>query len=131
GAAVAGLWAALPQVEGYDVVAGWVGPSGEGGRPFAAPALLTLVLLAQLPETAWVRPDAVEGWLAGHYPDWAKRAAAAEGPDWSAAFLLGLAHQLRLVQTLKRGADWRVRLSPVGRAVLAGGPLPAVRPPIE
>src|SRR5205807_9500952 len=50
GAAVAGLWAALPRVEGYDVVAGWVGPSGESGRPFAGPALLTLALLAQLPE---------------------------------------------------------------------------------
>lgn len=131
GAAIAGLWAALLRVEGYDAVAGWIGPSGEGGRPFAAPALLTLALLAQLPENAWIGPDGIEEWLAGHYPDWAKRAAAAEGPDWSAAFLLGLAFQLRLIQALKHGPDWRVRLSPIGRAILGGGPLPAARPPVE
>ena len=48
------------------------------------------------------------------------------------ALLLGLLHQLRVVEVAKQKAEWHVRLSPLGRA-LAGGAkaLPPGHPTVE
>jgi hypothetical protein len=126
------LFAALPLVEAWDPLAGYA-PSDTGLSPFPTAALLALVLLASGDREAagaWVTPAAVAGWLWEHHPSWAgtlpPEAAKDRGAGWVEAFLLGVAHPLRLVEAADHGRA--VRLSDLGRHLLAGGPEPAPPP---
>ncbi len=121
-ATLAALWAALLAVEGWDPLTGWTGER-PAGRAFAATAVLALALLARVPEGAWVRAADAEAWLS-------------QGPVGVAgageAFLLGLAHQLKLVQAARHQDEWWVRLSPLGQALADGAKaLPPDRPAVE
>jgi XPB/Ssl2-like helicase family protein len=121
------LWAALPRLETWNPLTGWQDFRG-AANPYPSADLLALLLLTRLPEDAWARPAAVEQWVLGHHPFWGA------GPNSRVSsgisdFLLGLAHQLRFVQTAKyhRG-EKVVRLSPIGRWLLGLGTPPAPAP---
>jgi hypothetical protein len=77
------------------------------------------LLLARLPEDGWVRPDAVETWIATQHPYWTNESLRpSRQKPWLETFLLGVAYPLRLVQAA-RGADgWCVRLTPTARWLL-------------
>src|SRR5206468_10182841 len=107
--------------------------------------LLSLLLLARLPEEAWADPAAVEQWIEQHHPYWhqpsqspgsAPQSSQHQGPQHPppstqhtglATFLLGFAYPLRLVQAVKDAdGKWLVRLSLVGRWLLGAGPRPTL-----
>ena len=118
------LFAALPLVEAWDPLAGYA-PSDTGLSPLPSAGLLALLLLAR---NDWVAPAAVAGWLWDHHPSWAgtlpNPAVKERGTAWVEAFLLGVAYPLKLVEV----AGDAVRLSDLGRHLLAGGPEPAAAP---
>ncbi|MBA4066085.1 MAG: hypothetical protein C0501_20675 [Isosphaera sp.] len=124
GPTLAGLLAALPRVEAWDPVAGYA-PSDTGLSPTPSAGLLSLLLLAASP--GWVPVAAVAGWLWDHHPSWAGTlpdGGRAAGADWVAGFLLGVAYPLQLVEA----AGDLVRLTPLGRHLLADGPEPPTPP---
>ncbi len=120
------LIAALPQVEAWDPVAGYA-PVEEGLPAFPSAGFLALLLARD-----WVTPAAVAGWLWDHHPSWAgslsNDAIKDRGTQWAVAFLLGVAYPLRLVEAAHADDEWVVRLSDLGRHLLASGPEP-VPPP--
>ena len=127
-ATLADLWAALTAVESWDPVKGYT-PENAGPAPTAG--FLSLLLLATPDPTAWVAAQAVADWLWEHHPSWpgslTKDDAKDRGRGWVEAFLLGVAYPLRLVEAVTAGG-WRVRLTPLGRHLLAGGPEPPAAP---
>ncbi|MDB5309055.1 MAG: hypothetical protein JWO38_3257 [Gemmataceae bacterium] len=142
------LFAALPLVEAWDPLAGYA-PSEPGLSPFPSAGLLALLLLAgggrepadrprsqgppAPPARPWVDPGAVAGWLWEHHPSWAGALPPAANTDrgraWVEAFLFGVAYPLRLVEAAHADTSWVVRLSDLGRHLLAAGPEP-VAPPV-
>ena len=125
---VAGLLAALPRVEAWDPLAGYAPvESGLSASPTAG--LLSLLLLAS---GGWTSPAAVAWWLWEHHPSWSGTLPADAHPDrgakWVEGFLLGIAYPLRLVEAAPADGGWAVRLSDLGRHLLAGGPEPAAVP---
>jgi hypothetical protein len=125
-AALESLWAALPQLRGWNSTLGSAAGEAPAGNPYPSANLLALLLLARLPEDAWTSPADVEAWVLNHHPYWSGMPPAAGGIT---TFVLGLAHQLRLVQAARgRGGDWLVRLSPTGRWLLGLAEPPAPSP---
>jgi hypothetical protein len=116
------LFAALPLIEGWTPLAGYA-PIDNGLSPLPTAGLLALLLARD-----WVAPEAVAGWLWSQHPSWAGTlpadAAADRGTGWVAAFLLGVAYPLGLLEV----AGGVVRLSPFGRHLLADGPEPPEPP---
>ncbi|MBX9580068.1 MAG: helicase-associated domain-containing protein [Gemmataceae bacterium] len=144
--AVSQLFAALPHVEAWDPLAGYA-PVESGLSGFPTAGLLSLLLLAsggrQPPDgkpnqgadaprsPGWTDPAAVAGWLWENHPSWAGGSPAAttdRGAGWVEGFLLGVAYPLRLVEAVPAADGWAVRLSDLGRHLLAGGPEPVVPP---
>ncbi|MBM3982316.1 MAG: hypothetical protein FJ304_19020 [Planctomycetes bacterium] len=119
---LADLFAALPLVEAWDPLAGYA-PRDGGPSPAPTAGFLALLLARQ-----FVTPDAIADWLWSHHPSWAgavpTRAAADRGAGWVRAYLLGVAFPLGLIEV---GGDL-LRLSPLGRHLLAGEPEPAAPP---
>jgi hypothetical protein len=127
GAALESLWAALPRLQRWNPRDGWRGSEMAGGNPFPSACLLACLLLARLPEGAWVRPAGVESWIARHHPYWAEDSLRPSlQKPWAEAFLLGVAYHLRIVQAARDGDGWRVRLAPAGRWLLGLGDRPAL-----
>jgi hypothetical protein len=71
-----------------------------------------MLLLASLPDNAWASPQAIEDWLAARHPAWKGKKPATIGV---AAFLLGIAYSLRLVQANKAAGGWVIRCTPLAR----------------
>ena len=119
-AALESLWVDLPRLAAWNPLDGWRGGEPSAGNPFPSAYLLAFLLLARLPEEAWVRPEIVEQWITEQHPYWMNESLRpSRQKPWLATFLLGLAYQLRLVQaTRDAGETWRVRLSPTGRWLL-------------
>src|SRR5207248_479567 len=83
---------------------------------FPSAYLLSFLLLARLPEGAWVRPDVLEAWLLEHHPFWkGESLRPSRQQPWLGTFLLGVAYHLRAVQAARDGDEWLVRLAPTGR----------------
>lgn len=133
--ALASLWAALPQVDGWNPATGWQAEATPA-NPYPSAILLALLLLTRLPENGWASPDAIEEWIARHHPFWmqgrasagrtAGKSSATASSIGVAAFLRGIAFPLRLLQATKtKDESWVVRLSPVGRWILGIGEAPA------
>jgi hypothetical protein len=129
-AVLTALFAAFSRVEAWDPVVGY-SLSESGLSPTSSAGLLALFLLAQSKPGAWVNYDPIADWLWTHHPSWAgtlpSAAANDRGIGWVRAFLLGVAYPLQVVELL---GDC-VRLSPLGRHLLSGGPeipLPPVFP---
>ncbi|HLN29977.1 MAG TPA: hypothetical protein VK395_19705 [Gemmataceae bacterium] len=126
---LASLWAALPLLETWNPLDGWR-TTETPGNPYPSAYLLALLLLARLPENGWADPDDVEVWICEKHPYWqGEELRPSRRRSWIPTFLLGLAYQLRLVQAAKNPAgEWLVRLSPMGRWVLALSEVPAPAP---
>jgi len=126
---LAELWAALPAVRHWDPIHGYL--LIENGEPFPTVALPALLLLAAQSEGMWTHPSDVAGYLFARHPSWAATLADAsdEGESWIEAMLLGWALPLRLVEAAQDGEGWWVRLTAVGRHLLAGGPAPDLENP--
>ncbi len=124
------LWSQLPRLRAWNPIDGWRGGEQPAGNPFPSAYLLAFLLLARLPADAWVGPDAVEAWLDEHHPYWKDEflRPSRRGP-WMETFLLGVAYPLRLVQAVRDGEEWRVRLSPTGRWLLGLGEAPSLESP--
>jgi hypothetical protein len=121
-AALESLWTDLPRLSGWNPLDGW--RDGEpAGNPFPSAYLLLFLLLARLPENAWIRPFVLETWLLEHHPYWKDESLRpSRQQPWVEAFLLGIAYQLRLLHATRDSqGEWRVRLSPTGRWLLRLG----------
>jgi hypothetical protein len=122
--AVESFWGDLFRHSTWNPLDGWRGGSASGtaapGNPFPSAYLLTFLLLAQLPEGAFVRPDVLQQWLLERHPYWiGESLRPSRQRPWLAAFLLGVAYQMRLVQATRDGdGAWWVRLSPLARWLL-------------
>ncbi len=128
GPALESLWSQLPRLRAWNPLDGWRGGEASAGNPFPSAYLLTFMLLARLPQDAWVRPAAIETWLNEQHPYWSdeSRRPAQRGP-WVETFLLGVAYHLRLVQAVRDASGgWSVRLSPAGRWLLGVADAPAL-----
>lgn len=119
GSAIQGFWAALVGIDSWDPVHGL---SGTPGRSTSAAAVLTLAVLAELPPDQWVQAKEIDRLLSGG-PD--------GRPELVKALLLGILHQLRLVQAARHKNEWWVRLTSIGNAVAQCKPPPAVSPALE
>jgi hypothetical protein len=115
------LFAAFWRVESWSPLTGYA-PLESGLSPTPTAGLLSLLLLAQVPGGEWGSPASIADWLWTNHPSWAGtlpvEAYNDRGANWVQAFLLGVAYPLQLVEV--RGEA--VRLSPLGRNLLAGGP---------
>jgi hypothetical protein len=136
--ALESLWAALPLIESWNAQNG-AQDSRSSANPYPAAYLLCLLLLGQLPESVWARPAAVSQCVQDHHPYWKREAGngargathhAPRGMHFLMPFLLGLAQQLRLVQTGKDPHGQAVvRLSQLGRWLIGVGGAPPPAPP--
>ncbi len=124
-AALEALWIDLPRISAWNPLDGWRGAT-QTGNPFPSAYLLAFLLLTRLPEGASILPETIEQWIVTRHPYWKNESLRpSRQKPWLAAFLLGVAYQLRLVQAV-RGEEgaWRVRLSPTGRWLLGLGEAP-------
>jgi hypothetical protein len=124
---IADLTARLFHIHSWDPLLG----ETDGLNPvpaFPTAFLLSTLLLATAPAGKWVATAAVTGWLWEHHPGWQaglpKDAARRHGRPWVDVTLIGLAHPLGLVDVFYRADEPLVRLSPLGRHLFAGGPMP-------
>lgn len=116
-AALASLYAFLPELQSW-TIHGRRAPGSANPHPSAF--LLSLLLLAQLPEDRWLDPEDIDAWLTLRHPFWSNSQADSKpGATGIATLLLGLAHQLKIVQACKKDAHyWVVRLTSTGRWLL-------------
>ena len=123
-ATIASLWASLMRLGTWNPEHGWRAAAALG-NPYPSAYLLTLLLLSRLPAENWASPTALAEWMLQRHPYWQGAARSEAQTCGVAAFLLGLAYQLRLVQAVKQGKEeWLVRLSPLGRWLLRLGETP-------
>lgn len=110
---------------------GWK-PDPEKANPFPSAELLALLLLAELPASAWVRSIDIENWIHRHHPYWKGAQRPARAAPWLEAWLAGVAQPLRLVEMARLGlseSDGRaVRLTSIGRWLTRQGPQPGEPP---
>ncbi len=101
-----------------------------GMPPFAAAYVLSLLLLAELPEGEWARPADLDTWLHEYHPFWmVEDVRPSQRQPWVGTFLLGFAYPLKLVQAAKDAeGSWLVRLTPAGRWLLGFAPEPPPPP---
>jgi hypothetical protein len=126
---LASIWAALPRLQGWNARDGWH-PDPAQHHPFAAAYLLAILLLSRLPPERWARPEDIQNWLVEQHPYWAGESVRPSRlRSWVAAFLLGWAYQLRVVQASKGPeSEWLVRLSPWGRWLVGLAEQPPAQP---
>jgi hypothetical protein len=125
-AALESIWIDLPRLSAWNPLDGWRSGVLQTGNPFPSAYLLSFLLLARLPDEAWVRPETIEQWIVAQHPYWTNESLRpSRQKPWLETFLLGVAYQLRMVQAM-RGEDgeWQVRLSPTGRWLLGLGEAP-------
>ena len=123
------FWSELWRLVRWNPLDGWRSETLVG-NPYASAYLLTFLLLTRLPEPGWMRPELLQNWLLRHHPWWmGDSLRPSQQEPWLETFLLGVAYHLRLVQAA-RAADggWLVRLTPIARWLLQGGPSPDVPP---
>jgi hypothetical protein len=127
---LAEVWSALTAVEVWDPLTGYT-PADAGTAPAPTAGFLALLLLARTDGSLWIDPQAVADWLWSHHPSWpstlSKDESRVRGLTWVRAFLLGVAYPLRLVEAIDL-EGWKVRLSPLGRHLVAGAPAPSPAP---
>lgn len=122
---LAEFWTHLPYVTSWNPAQGYA-PNPVTGQPYPSAYLLAFLLLSRLPEQCWTSPQAIENWIAGRHPFWIGRKTDTLG---LAAFLLGVAYSLRLLQAVKNAeGTWLIRLSPLGRWLLKQSDKPPTLP---
>jgi Helicase conserved C-terminal domain len=121
---IAELWAASPAVAHWDAERGYF--LSDTGEPFPTVALPALLLLAAQPEGVWTHPSDVAEYLYPRHPSWGSTLAdpSDQGEGWIEAMFLGWALPMRLVEATQDGEGWWLRLTSIGRHLLASGPVP-------
>jgi hypothetical protein len=121
-----GLWRALLRQRAWDPQAGARSGDAAPGDPFPSAYLLSLLLLARLPDGAWARVGDIQEWLTLHHPYWSRESMRpSKLVAWAEAFLLGVAYHLRLTQAAREpDGEWSARLTSWGRWLLGMGPAP-------
>src|SRR5262249_2762733 len=71
---LARLWAALPELRGWNPSQGWNVDTALG-NPYPSGYLLALTLLAALPAEHWARPADLDAWMLWRHPFWAREGA--------------------------------------------------------
>jgi hypothetical protein len=122
------LWASLPGISQWDPVHGY--HLSEVGSPFSTVALAAMLYLAGQPDGIWTHPADLAEPLQKSHPSWSAVVGDADSESWMEAMLLGWALPLRLVEAAQDGEGWWVRLSDLGRHLLAGRPAPDVASPL-
>jgi hypothetical protein len=123
------LWAALPAIAHWDPLRGYF--LMEAGEPFPTVTLSAMLLLAAQPEGVWTHPSDVAEYLAARHPSWASLVDdSGHAENWIETMYLGWALPLRLVEATQDGEGWWVRLTEIGRNILAGGPTPELSDPV-
>ena len=125
-AVLSDLFATLPRVEVWDPLVGYaLAADGLSATPTAG--FLTLLLLAK-GNTEWLEVTAIADWLWTHHPTWAgaipRDSMNTRGAQWVINWLFGIAFPLQLVEA----SGELIRLSPLGRHLLADGAAPASAP---
>jgi hypothetical protein len=109
------FWTSLSRITSWNPATGHA-PAQGTGNPYPSAYLLALLLLTRLPENGWALPQSVEDWVAARHPYWLGKNTRSLGIT---TFLLGTAYSLRLLQATKGDGGWLIRLSPLGRWVMA------------
>jgi hypothetical protein len=125
---IADLWSGLSGISYWDPVRGYH-PS-ESGDPFPTVALAALIYLAVQPEGLWTHPSDLAEPLLNSHPSWSAVLGDTDAESWMEAMLLGFALPLRMVVAAQDGEGWWVRLTNVGRHLLAGAPAPDLASPM-
>jgi hypothetical protein len=124
---LADLWAALPAIAHWDPLRGYL--FMEFGEPFPTVALAAILLLAAQADGVWTHPSDVAEYLYEKHPSWQSTVEENDAESWIEAMLLGWAMPLRLVEVTQDGEGWWVRLTAVGRYLLAGASEPNLTNP--
>ena len=123
-AALESVWRNLFSLRVWNPLDGWRAEEPTG-NPFPSAYLLAFLLLARLPEDAWLPPTVIEKWLLVHHPYWQPEdQRPSRQKPWLEAFLLGVAYPLRLVEVQPDKDGALVRLTPTGRWLLGYGDEP-------
>lgn len=125
-AALASLWAGLPQVCAWNPIEGWQAAAPTGAYPTLY--LLALLLVARGNPEQVVPVNAVAEWIANRHPCWKRTDGAAASVAVTAVthFLLGLSQQLGLLRAARDPAgEWHVQMTGLGHWVLASADRPA------
>lgn len=77
--AVTEFWSLLPAMHSWNAAEGWRGLSA-GPPPYASANLLAMALLALLPGSAWVMPQAIGDWIAARHCFWPEARAVPGTP---------------------------------------------------
>ena len=121
------LWAALAGIEAWDPLLGYA-PIDMGLSPTPTAGLLVMILLARLPAGQWADPQAIANWLWEHHPSWngvlPPTESQTSGRGWVESYLLGVMYPLRMIES----TAGLVRLTDLGRHLLAGGAEPPAAP---
>jgi hypothetical protein len=121
------LWAASVAIGEWDPLRGHY--AVDMGGPFPTVALAAMLLLAAEPDGAWTHPADIADYLTARHPSWASELAGDDSEAWLESMMLGWAVPLRLVEATQDGEGWWVRLTGLGRHLLAGGPAPDLASP--
>jgi len=122
-ASLEALWIELPRLSDWNSLEGWNRGESSTATPFASAYLLSFLLLAQLPDQAWMSPALLQSWLMQRHPYWPGESVRPSWLEpWLETFLLGVAYHLRLVQAVRSvDGGWLVRLTPAARWLLRIG----------
>jgi len=122
--AIRELLAGLVRLDHWDPLRGYDIPEGTNSS-FPSCLAATLGLLASA-EDRWLTLAEIANWLWSQHPSWSGFLPAAartdRGVPWADALVCGLLYPLGLVAVEGEGVERRVRLSPLGLMIVAGGP---------
>lgn len=126
--AISEFWSGLAATEHWDPIRGYY--PLEAGEPFPIATLTAMLLLAGQPHSAWTHPSDLAECLFKRDSCWAGVVDANNSEDWVEKMLLGWALPLRFVEATQDGEGWWVRLTNVGRHILAGESAPDLSSPL-
>ncbi len=122
------LWSGLPAITHWDPLLGYF--LSETGEPFPIVALAALLYLAVQPDGAWTHPADLAERLLPLHPGWSSTLRDDDAESWIESALLIWALPLRIIEATQDGEGWWIRLSDIGKHLLAGGPAPEVASPL-
>jgi hypothetical protein len=126
---IADFWAGTSAILHWDPLRGYF--LSETGEPFPTVAISALLHLAVQIEGTWTHPADIAERIHRLHPSWAAALGDGDPEAWMEAMLLGWALPAGLVEAAQDGEGWWVRLTNVGRHLLAGAPAPDLTNPLS